>query len=193
MEENTPAWTGVRIDARQLKVLAHPLRARLLGLLRVDGAATATRLAGRLDTNTGATSYHLRQLAEVGLVVEEERPGSGRQRWWRAAQDRHSIIEGDFADDPDAQASLDWFNDFYAAERARWAARWRAEEKDWPADWRAAVTRNDYLLDLTPAQVRALNEEVDALMNRYRAMPAGPGAERVLVYYENFPWSGDRS
>ncbi|MFI5838547.1 helix-turn-helix domain-containing protein [Catenuloplanes sp. NPDC051500] len=188
-----PAWTGVRIDARQLTVLAHPLRARLLGLLRVDGAATATRLADRLGTNTGATSYHLRQLAEVGLVVEEDRPGSGRQRWWRAAQDRHSIIAGDFAGDPDAQASLDWINDFYAAEQARWAARWRAEEKDWPAEWRAAVTRNDYLLNLTPEQVRALNEEVDALMNRYRAMPADDGAEKVLVYYENFPWVGEPS
>lgn len=181
-------WTGVRIDARQLKVLAHPLRARLLAALRVDGAATATRLAERLGTNTGATSYHLRQLADVGLVVEEDRPGSGRQRWWRAAQDRHSIVAGDFGpDDADAQAALEWLGDFYRTERHRWTARWRAEEQDWPAAWRAAATANDYLLELAPEQVRALNREIDDLMARYRSTPAAEGAETVVVFYENHP------
>ncbi|MDR7278280.1 ArsR/SmtB family transcription factor [Catenuloplanes atrovinosus] len=180
--------TGVRIDATQLKVLAHPLRSRLLAALRTDGAATATRLAERLGTNTGATSYHLRRLAEVGLVVEDDRPGAGKQRWWRAAQDWHSIVAGDFPeDDPDAQAALDWLDEFYRSEHARAAARWRAEERRWPAEWRDAVTSNDYLLDLTPAQVRALNEEVGALIERYRALPRAEGAERVVVLYENHP------
>ncbi|GAB7037977.1 MULTISPECIES: winged helix-turn-helix domain-containing protein [Catenuloplanes] len=186
-------WTGVRIDARQLTVLAHPLRARLLAALRVDGAATATRLAERLGTNTGATSYHLRQLAEAGLVIEEDRPGSGKQRWWRAAQDRHSIVAGDFGpDDADAQAALEWLGEFYRTEHARWTARWRAEEREWPAEWRDAVTTNDYLLELTPEQVRALNREVDELMARYRSLPAEEGAETVIVFYENHPMPRDR-
>lgn len=189
MEQSTPGWTGVRIDARQLKVLAHPLRARLLAALRIDGAATATRLAERLGTNTGATSYHLRQLAEAGLVAEEDRPGSGKQRWWRAAQERHSIVAGDFAaDDPDSQAALEWLGDFYRSEHARWAAQYRAEEAEWPAGWRAAATSNDYLLRLAPEQLDALNREVDALMARYRALPAADDAARVLVFYESFPW-----
>ena len=67
--------------------LAHPLRLRLLGRLRTDGPATATALAEKLGTNTGATSYHLRQLAEVGLVAEDPDLGTGRQRWWRARHD----------------------------------------------------------------------------------------------------------
>jgi hypothetical protein len=32
----------VHLDNRQVRVLAHPLRMRLLGTLRVDGPATAT-------------------------------------------------------------------------------------------------------------------------------------------------------
>ena len=40
--------TGLRLDAAALKVLAHPLRSRLLSALRVDGPATATDLAARL-------------------------------------------------------------------------------------------------------------------------------------------------
>src|SRR4051812_49756154 len=61
----------------------HPLRARLLTALRMNGGATATALARELGTNTGATSYHLRKLASVGLVEETE-GGRGKERWWRA-------------------------------------------------------------------------------------------------------------
>ncbi len=34
-------------DATALKALAHPVRLRMLGMLRIDGPATATRLAER--------------------------------------------------------------------------------------------------------------------------------------------------
>ncbi|MGB0191497.1 MAG: helix-turn-helix domain-containing protein, partial [Nocardioides sp.] len=44
----------------QLKALTHPVRVRMLGMLRIDGPATSTTLAQRLGLNTGATSYHLR-------------------------------------------------------------------------------------------------------------------------------------
>src|SRR5689334_12619211 len=68
-----PSWTGsvVRPDGRSLRALAHPLRLRLLGLLRMDGAATASQLAARTGQSSGATSYHLRQLAAYGFVIEE--------------------------------------------------------------------------------------------------------------------------
>src|SRR4029453_9584821 len=46
-----------------------------LTALRVGGPATATALARSLDTNTGATSYHLRKLASVGLAGEAEEGG----------------------------------------------------------------------------------------------------------------------
>lgn len=187
-DDRTDDRTGVRIDARQLTVLAHPLRSRLLSALRTDGAATATDLAGRLGTNTGATSYHLRRLAEVGLVTEEDRPGSGKRRWWRAAQSWHRIQDDDFAeDDADARAALDWLTEFYRSEHTRGAARWRAEARQWPVEWRAAATTSDFLLDLAPEQLRALNDEVGALIERYRTMPAAEGAERVVVLFENHP------
>ena len=77
-------------------MLAHPLRSRLLRALRVDGPATATALAATLGTNTGATSYHLRKLASVGLV-DETGEGRGRERWWRAATEMHGWSERDVA------------------------------------------------------------------------------------------------
>ena len=63
----------IQLDAEAVRVLAHPLRSRLLSALRLHGPATATELADRLDTNTGATSYHLRKLESVGLVEGHRR------------------------------------------------------------------------------------------------------------------------
>ena len=68
-----------------LRALSHPVRLRMLALLRTEGPATATTLAARLGLNTGATSYHLRQLAEHGFVVDDPERGDGRDRWWQAA------------------------------------------------------------------------------------------------------------
>ena len=57
----------------------------MLGLLRSEGPATATTLATRLGLNSGATSYHLRQLEKHGFIVEDTSRGNARDRWWRAA------------------------------------------------------------------------------------------------------------
>ena len=100
-----------------LRTLAHPLRSRLLAELRVHGGATATELAAALDTNTGATSYHLRRLEEAGLV-EDTGTGSGRRRVWSAVpdEDRPGVLgvglgvaggTDDDLDEDDARAA-DW-------------------------------------------------------------------------------------
>jgi predicted transcriptional regulator len=62
----------VELNATNLRGLAHPIRVKLLGALRLDGPSTATRLASRLGLSSAATSYHLRQLAAYGFVVEDE-------------------------------------------------------------------------------------------------------------------------
>ena len=76
---------GVRIrrglTGDQLRALSHPLRLRMLEVLR-EGPATASALGRRLGESSGATSYHLRALAKAGMVEEDER-GSKRERWWR--------------------------------------------------------------------------------------------------------------
>ena len=76
---------GVRmrkgLTGEQLRALSHPLRLRMLEVLR-EGPATASALGRRLGESSGATSYHLRALAKAGVVEEDER-GSKRERWWR--------------------------------------------------------------------------------------------------------------
>src|SRR6188768_684937 len=110
MSNSNPSM--LHLDSKAIRVLAHPLRSRLLTLLRAHGPATATDLARQLDTNTGATSYHLRKLASVGLVEETE-DGRGRERWWRASTASHEWRERDLAGDPDAEAASDWLRRHY--------------------------------------------------------------------------------
>jgi DNA-binding transcriptional ArsR family regulator len=76
-----------RIDGRLLRALAHPLRVRILELLREDGPATASGLAKRVGESSGTTSWHLRQLAESGLIAEDTERGSRRDRWWKAVHE----------------------------------------------------------------------------------------------------------
>ena len=58
-------------DPAALRALAHPLRGKLLAALRIDGPATASMLARRYGESSGATSYHLRQLARYGFVEDD--------------------------------------------------------------------------------------------------------------------------
>ncbi|HEX7747093.1 MAG TPA: helix-turn-helix domain-containing protein, partial [Micromonosporaceae bacterium] len=146
----------VRLSPAQIKILAHPLRVRLLGLLRTDGPATATALARALDTNTGATSYHLRQLAEVGLVEEEPDRGAGRQRWWRAAHELSSWRPTDFDKDPDASAAVDWLRGHQVRVMDEQVERWLAVEHTYPMIWRDTAGMSDIPMRLTPQRARSL-------------------------------------
>ena len=61
----------------------------------MNGPSTASRLGRLVGESSGATSYHLRQLAEYGFVEEVEGQGTARERWWRA---RHRMTSWEAAD-----------------------------------------------------------------------------------------------
>ena len=94
-------------EPREMRALAHPLRLRLLGLLRVEGPATATGLADTVGESPALVSYHLRQLDAYNFVEEApELASDGRERWWRAAQASTQWDAADFLDTPERLAAL---------------------------------------------------------------------------------------
>jgi predicted ArsR family transcriptional regulator len=177
----------VDLDSRQIRVLAHPLRSRLLSQLRLNGPNTATRLAEALGTNTGATSYHLRQLAEVGLVTEDAGAGHGRERWWRSAHDVTSWTRDKFAGDPDAQAASDWLTSTFAHQLAERIEDWNSGIEGEPAEWRSAAVFSDYILRLGPAQLTAMLAELNAVIGRWRDEEPAPDARQLLLYLYPVP------
>jgi DNA-binding transcriptional ArsR family regulator len=177
----------MQLDDHAVRVLAHPLRSRILGELRLRGPATATDLAAALATNTGATSYHLRALAGVGLVTDTG-DGVGKRRVWRASTDEHSWTNSAFAGDEDAQAALDWLRREYIRQFALRAERWLDAESEWPAEWIDQLGHNDSVLTVTPAQLAAFSAELAALVAKYRRTGDGdPAARAVHVVVQATP------
>jgi DNA-binding transcriptional ArsR family regulator len=179
---------AIELDPRRLRALAHPLRVRLLSLLRKDGPATATLLAKRVGESSGATSYHLRQLAAYGFVEDDpERGGAGRQRWWRSTHAYTEWRDTDFIYDPELRGVLDdWLHLMLRAQLSR-VETWLAERAEWDKSWVEAADLGDWTLQLTAAQVTALREELHAVLRRYHGPPAVPGAEQVVVNLHLFP------
>lgn len=184
----------IRLGSAEIRVLAHPVRARLLSALRLDGPATATGLATRLGTNSGATSYHLRQLAEVGLVEEDPGRGTARERWWRPVHGSSRWNEVEFADDPDDRAAADWLLRHHTRTVTNWIGDWLDERQQWPEAWRRAADHSDYQLHTTPEGLQALNDELHDVIRRHKARwdTANAGTERVTVLLHGFPLSGHR-
>ncbi len=180
-------WSGLRLDAGALRVLAHPLRSRLLSALRLGGPATATDLASALGTNSGATSYHLRKLAGVGLV-EDTGEGAGKRRLWRAATASHSWYVADFAGDEDSETALNWLARDYARHLGEQFERWLDAEQAWPVDWRDAAGMSDEMVVVTAGQLQSLMDEIGEVIARYRRVGQGnPAAKRVACYRVAYP------
>lgn len=183
-----PSFTRAHLDSRALQVLAHPLRSRILTRLRRDGPATATTLASALTTNTGATSYHLRKLADVELVAETG-GGSARERWWKATTEAHGWTAADVDGDPDGEAASLWLSRHYFEQFAEEYRQWLDQSEQWPLAWRTAANSSDQSLSLSPPQLESLAAEVIALVRSYAEPDPDESADvrRVRVQFHAFP------
>jgi DNA-binding transcriptional ArsR family regulator len=174
-------------DPRALRALAHPLRGELLALLRLEGPSTATRLAARVGESSGSTSYHLRQLAAFGFVAEAEGEGSGRERWWRALHRSTRWTTADLIDDPAGREVVEELSHRQLSQQRRMLAAHAAERDALDDDWTAASSLNDWMLHLSPAQVRELTGELNAVLARWRDTREEPGQPVVHVLLDLFP------
>lgn len=176
----TSPHTAAPVDRAALRVLAHPVRARMLTELRALGRATSAELARLLDTNTGVTSYHLRTLSEVGLIVEDP-ASTGRRRYWTpATEDRPLDIDDE---DPDDEASAEWLARDYAAHFGGKVQAWIGSASDWPLGWQELCGLDDHLVLVTDTQLASLQDEIAGVLAKYRRVGSGnPSAKRVTYY-----------
>ncbi len=149
-----------------LKALSHPVRLRILGLLRSEGGATATTLAARLGLNSGATSYHLRQLQKAGFIGEDEERGNGRDRWWRAAH-QSTRTDSSTATTPEEHDTYDAYLQAVAISYHDQLQQSLAERRILPLPWQEAGDMSDWNLKLTAGRAKALVEAVHALIEEY--------------------------
>jgi DNA-binding transcriptional ArsR family regulator len=185
------------LRAHNLRGIAHPLRVRLLNLLREAGPSTATRLAERTGQSSGATSYHLRQLARYGFVEEDPTRDGGRERWWRARTLTTSLRAETYREAP---VETEAYLRAVAAEYADRVDRWLNQVDMLGEAWDEGATLSNWRLKLTPDEATRMLVEMRELIDRYRLDPAGTvdgpdGAERVdlQVQLMPFPAEGGRA
>ncbi|WP_406740276.1 winged helix-turn-helix domain-containing protein [Streptomyces atratus] len=180
-----------KVDARTLRGLAHPLRLRLLAALREYGPATASGLAERLGESSGATSYHLRQLAAYGFVEDDPERGKGRERWWRAAHRGTVFDSGRFLSHPDpaVRGAVDVVLHETATSHAQELNTWIGTMREWPEEWREGWDISDFQVRLTPDLAEELIGKIHELIESYRGqVPEGTeGSADVRSHVHLFP------
>ncbi|MDR3031815.1 MAG: helix-turn-helix domain-containing protein [Kitasatospora sp.] len=180
------------VSAGDLRVISHPLRTRILDALRNAGPATASGLAARLGESSGATSYHLRQLAEKGFVEEDPERGKGRERWWRSVYDglRVSAIE-DFLDHPDAEvrgATKAYLQEI-ASRHTIELATWLGTMHEWSGAWRTAGDISSFRLRLTAERAEELDRKIHALLDDFAEDDETDETALVRFHLHAFPIS----
>ncbi|MEV4598734.1 helix-turn-helix domain-containing protein [Amycolatopsis sp. NPDC049253] len=174
-------------DSRVLAAMSHPLRLRLLDLLKLDGPATASVLADRTASAVGNISHHLKVLAAAGLVEEApELARDRRERWWRRPSKALSWSTSDFVGDPVGDAaevvSLD--------RQASLSRSWLSDLETAPTEWRDAWFTNETWARLSPAEVMELSSRILALFAEYtdRSAPDDSAERRpVFLFARGFP------
>jgi len=172
------SFSARTLDAHALKSFAHPLRLRLYELLEELGPSTATRLAAQVGQNTGATSYHLRELARHEMIELAPGLGRGKEKYWRVVPGGFSY--GEAPADPETAGAMEMLLDEIVRQRGAELARWREEESATPEEWVRVSGLGRRSLRLTPEETAGMRDEVFEVLERYRALsdrrPEGPGS-----------------
>jgi DNA-binding transcriptional ArsR family regulator len=171
-------WADPETDVRAVRALAHPLRLKLLDLLRFEGPSTATLLAARVGESSGSTSYHLRLLAKYGFI-EEAPAQSRRERWWSFRERRLTLPQGRV--DANRQLLVELLGreahalDSFLVSRSRLGA------------WDDAAFFQSQAFRLTPEELDELRRGIEALVTPLRRAdaedaPADAAPVRVLTF-----------
>uniref|UniRef100_A0AAU3H5G7 Helix-turn-helix domain-containing protein n=1 Tax=Streptomyces sp. NBC_01401 TaxID=2903854 RepID=A0AAU3H5G7_9ACTN len=180
-------------DPAALKALTHPLRLKLLGLLRLHGPATASELAARTGESSASTSYHLRVLARYAFVAEAEHR-DGRERRWMPVHSVTSASNAAMLATPAGRAML-------LLGRRRQVEHLQQTVERHEADidagrlgeeWHEPSGIDDLVLRLTPESLRELRDAVAAKLAELTARDEhDPRARQVVLLTAGLPLAPD--
>jgi len=184
-------WARIRRveDAKTLRALTHPVRIALIESLSVDGPATATEVGERLGETPTTCSFHLRQLAKYGFV-EEAGGGKGRARPWRMSSIGLRLVA---SDDPGTELAAGALARLIRGRQLERFTSWMASRGSYPKQWQDAADDSEFVIYLTPGELRALNDDVLRLMmSRYQERMSDPstrppGSAPVEVLVLSYP------
>lgn len=198
-EESEPIGARpLEVGAEALRGLSHPLRARILDELQIQGPATATILGERLGESSGSTSYHLRQLARFGFVETDPGHTGRRDRWWRVRPGGWRVSGTDFLRSPATREAAEIVLDRYYGGRRERLQQWHALTRRRAEDpevrrWLKATQDSVSHMRMTPEEAEEfageLQEFLRARARRFegRTAQSHPDTESVELQTDLFP------
>ena len=176
-------------SADTLRAMASPIRMRILGTLRVNGEQTVGSISEQLGEAPGAISYHLGQLARVGLVEKVRSPdGDRRKSWWKACQTAVRLGNSEEKNSADKAKAMDLFRRSAALSYEMAYERFLDRLPELPREWADSCTSDDHVLNL-----RSMIEELNEVVRRWQ-IKAGMhgddelGVEPVALILQAFRW-----
>lgn len=164
--------------------MAHPLRRRLLDVLRVDGPSTVGKLADRTSEAVGNVSHHVRVLAAANLVEQvPELSRDRRERWWRRTATQLRWSAEDLAHDPAARAVATAAESLNLDRQIGLVRDWLGASEEHGARWGHSAFSTDVWLRLTPDELAELGEQLSTLLGQWaRRSTPDDGQERAPVF-----------
>ncbi|SFR71979.1 transcriptional regulator, ArsR family [Agromyces sp. CF514] len=179
-------------DAGSMRALAHPLRLRILGLLRLEGPHSVGMLVEATGAASGSISYHLGTLAKHGFVVPApERERDGRERWWKSAHQITVLHAEDYLGDPERREAAEAMRRTVLESYHRELLDALDAELSLEPEWVAASDSSDGAAHLTVDEMRELTADLDAVHEKWwaRGRERRPGTRTVRWITHVFPRS----
>jgi DNA-binding transcriptional ArsR family regulator len=193
MTDEAPAGRR-ELELSTLRALAHPLRVRIMQELTNFGPLTASGLAERLGESSGATSYHLRQLAKHDIIREVEGKGSARERWWQLTPGDLRIGSATSRETPAGREATDIISREWHAENERQLTAFLRYGRDiLGSGWEVAATLSTGTLRLTREHLQQFGDEylqfLSSMEEKYASDEdtGAPEALQIQVQFNAFP------
>jgi DNA-binding transcriptional ArsR family regulator len=170
----------VLTEVDELRALADPVRLDLFDLVRREGPLTVQSVSARLGLSTEEASSHLQQLADAGLIDQDD---SGR--WSTEARG----IYFEIPDEPAAQQAARELSNTMLLRYGSIPAEWvRRVEPRLDVSWARAAGLFNARTELTPDELRRLQEDLEQLLEPYtnrsaEDRPADASPVRITAYF----------
>jgi hypothetical protein len=145
----------------------------------------------RIGESSGATSYHLRQLAAFGFVVDDPTRSRGRERYWRVAH-RSTWFDMPHEASSERAVGAEYLRavaHLYAERIVRFADSIESAPDVLGQEWADEATMSDWMLDLDVEEAAELRRRFHELCLPYRQSGdrAEAGKRRVIVQFQVLP------
>lgn len=176
MAENAPTRTP-ETTVEILGALADPARWHAYEILRALGELRGSEVARHVGVSEASMSKHLKQLRDIGFVIELDVEKHTRLHRWRAIPGGvHLELDADEIEGIYGDALSAWMR-VELLVQMRMLQRWVEVSPGWSYEWRDSWHSDERILHLTAAECKEVSDDLAELAEKWVAISRGRSAE----------------